>query len=94
MLAHRWLLLAWVLWSAPATIDPNVPLVSATYTYNPADFQPIRGFETRAECEKAWSEAADAEITVGIKRNDRGARVWNTFVFRCLPVTIDPRKAR
>ena len=92
----------WVLWWAPGTTDPNVPVGLATVSVVPSRWQPARGWPTWKTCEDARvpqrarlarrpGEAEQAEVQATKKRNKPGATVWNTYIFRCLPDAVDPR---
>jgi hypothetical protein len=85
---------AWVLWSAPSTMDPNVPWEKASHRYHPSDFVPIEAYKTAASCNQAWSEKTNREGRATAERHCPGAKIWNTYIFRCLPDTVDPRASK
>ena len=85
---------AWVLWTAPSTMDPNVPWVKAAHRYRQAEFEPIEAYKTAANCEQAQTEKMNREFQAVKERNGPGAKMWNTYIFRCLPDTIDPRGSK
>jgi hypothetical protein len=82
---------AWVLWSAPGTTDPRVPLAQAAVTIVPSNWQPIRAYETPKACEAALSDSQRDEFAAMLKRDKPGATVLNSYAYRCLPDAVDPR---
>jgi len=85
---------AWVLWVVPATLDPKVPLVQALVSFNPSYWNPTAAYETAKACGDAESAAKEKEWDHALKRHKSGVSVFNTYAFRCLPDTIDPRGAK
>ena len=83
---------AWVLWQVPSTIDPTVPLTEVQHTYIPSRWSPLRGHPSSQACEEDRNKYELTELRDGmVKRNASGAKVFNTFLFRCLPDSVDPR---
>lgn len=84
---------AWVLWGNSGTLDPDAPIELGARVF-PSDWQPTKAFDTAEACETVRKEAERDEWKIFLaKRNEnkpKGAR-WDTFVYRCLPDTIDPR---
>jgi hypothetical protein len=80
-----------VLWAVVGTTDPNVPLAQAAVSIVPSEWQPSPGYTTAKACQDALSEPEKNELDAMMKRNKAGAAVWNTYRFRCLPDTVDPR---
>jgi hypothetical protein len=83
---------AWILWQVPATVSASEPIATARYSLFPSDWTPQRAYTGAKECETARERLEIDEFNHGLKqRNQRGAAVFNTFVFSCFPDTIDPR---
>jgi hypothetical protein len=85
---------AWVLWEVPATIDPKKPIALADARFSSARWTPSRAFDTASACDAALNEANREEWRAMGERNKSGAALWDTYVYRCLPDTIDPRGAK
>lgn len=88
---------SWVLWRNLGTTDPNQELSNFTVQGSFSSWQPIRTFDTAEACNTAMYEADRREMNIlGPKRNEnkpKGA-LWDFFVYRCLPDTIDPREPK
>ena len=85
-----WAECAWVLWVVPGTFAPAAPGTTVSVQYVHAQWAPVRTFNALPPCNLAQEEATRAEDQQLSARN-KDKSEWQTYLYRCLPDTVDPR---
>ena len=85
---------AWVLWMAPSTVDPNALLKDMAHAFLPSRLTPVRAYTKAEACDDARKESTSDEFNNMLKRNKGRKERWDSYIYLCLPDTVDPREPK